>query len=110
MTPDDVEYLEPGNINGLNLYVYFENDPINKYDPNGHALESFWNGVGDWFSDNWVKLAIGAGVAIAGAIVTAVTCGTGLGFFAAFGGALLTSAKAVAISIAISARIGFAVG
>lgn len=56
------------------------------------------------------KLAIGAGVVIAGAIVTAATCGTDLGFFAAFGEALLTSAKAVAISTAISAGIGLAMG
>ena len=110
ISPDSVDYLNPESINGLNLYAYCGNNPVNRFDPTGHSWESFWNGVGNWFSDNWVKLAIGAGVVIAGAIVTAATCGTGLGFFAAFGGALLTSAKAVAISTAISAGISLAVG
>ena len=35
--PDDVEYLEPDNINGLNLYCYCNNNPVNYYDPDGHS-------------------------------------------------------------------------
>ena len=27
--PDDIEYLDPTNINGLNLYAYCNNDPVN---------------------------------------------------------------------------------
>ena len=34
--PDSIEYLDPQSINGLNLYAYCGNDPINKYDPTGH--------------------------------------------------------------------------
>jgi len=36
LSPDDVEYLEPKNINGLNLFAYCNNDPVNMYDPTGH--------------------------------------------------------------------------
>ena len=36
ITVDSVNYIEPGNINGINLYAYCGNDPINMYDPTGH--------------------------------------------------------------------------
>ena len=32
ISPDSIEYLDPQSINGLNLYAYCGNDPINKYD------------------------------------------------------------------------------
>lgn len=37
ISPDSIEYLDPSSINGLNLYCYCENDPVNMYDPDGHA-------------------------------------------------------------------------
>lgn len=36
ISPDDVGYLDPTSINGLNLYCYCGNDPVNRYDPSGH--------------------------------------------------------------------------
>ena len=38
ISPDDVKYLDPESVNGLNLYCYCYNDPINYYDPSGHFV------------------------------------------------------------------------
>ena len=47
ISPDSIEYLDPESINGLNLYAYCGNDPVNKYDPSGHfAIISFLISVG----------------------------------------------------------------
>ena len=35
LNADNINYLEPENINGMNLYQYCNNDPISGYDPNG---------------------------------------------------------------------------
>lgn len=111
ITIDDISYLDPESINGLNLYAYCGNNPVMRSDPQGKSWwSSFWSGVGDWFKENGVKLAIGAAFIVVGAVVTALTAGTGAGFMAAFGAALLTSLQAVAISTVISAGIGFVMG
>ena len=35
---DDVDYLDSESINGLNLYCYCMNDPVNYADPSGHSV------------------------------------------------------------------------
>ncbi len=40
ISPDSTEYLDPENPNGLNLYAYCYNDPVNYYDPSGRL--AFW--------------------------------------------------------------------
>ena len=38
ISPDDANYLDPENVNGLNLYCYCNNDPVNFVDPSGHSV------------------------------------------------------------------------
>ena len=40
ISPDDTSYLDPENVNGLNLYCYCGNDPVNFVDPSGHLALS----------------------------------------------------------------------
>ena len=39
ISPDDTAYIDPETPNGLNLYCYCGNDPINFVDPSGHDPE-----------------------------------------------------------------------
>ena len=43
ISQDSIEYLDPESINGLNLYCYCRNDPVNLYDPSGHAWETVFD-------------------------------------------------------------------
>ena len=40
ISPDDVEYLDPESVNGLNLYCYCYNNPVNYYNPSGNIAIS----------------------------------------------------------------------
>ena len=97
---DSLEYLAPETIGGLNIYAYCSNNPVMGVDPTGQSWESFWNSVGDWFSDHAKELIIGTAFIVAGALVTALTAGAGVSFMAALGSALLSSVTQVGISIA----------
>ena len=49
ISPDTLSILDDtmGEINGLNLYMYCGNNPVNRFDQNGYAWEwsSFWQGA-----------------------------------------------------------------
>ena len=45
ISPDDTAYIDPEAVNGLNLYAYCGNDPVNYADPSGHALVSLLVGM-----------------------------------------------------------------
>ncbi|MBO5045449.1 MAG: RHS repeat-associated core domain-containing protein, partial [Clostridia bacterium] len=111
ITIDDISYIDPETINGLNLYAYCGNNPVMRMDSQGtNWWTDFWNGVGNWFADNWVKITIGAAFIVGGAVVTFFTAGMGTAGLLAAGSALLASVKAVGISMAVSAGIGTVVG
>jgi RHS repeat-associated protein len=38
ISPDDTAYLDPDTPNGLNLYAYCNNDPVNYADPSGNSV------------------------------------------------------------------------
>lgn len=76
ISPDDIEYLDPESVNGLNLYCYCLNNPIMYVDPDGHMPK-------------WAQWVVG-GLAVAGLIVaTVLTCGAAGAGAAAVGTAML---------------------
>lgn len=55
ISPDDVSYLDPESVNGLNLYCYCLNNPISYADPSGHfAISTFLIGL----AASWVISSI----------------------------------------------------
>ena len=110
ISPDDISYLEPATINGLNLYVYCNNNPVMNADPTGHsailigmligfgvgaligggfeiAKQAYNGGNWNWHisSWNWGQIGLSAlGGAVAGAI-SSISLGSGVvGYLTAF--------------------------
>ena len=53
---DDISYLDPETVNGLNLYAYCGNNPVMRVDPNGTSWKSFLSRMGNFFTrdiPNW---------------------------------------------------------
>ena len=84
ISPDDISYLDPETIGGLNLYAYCGNDPVNRYDPTGHFWDYIFDAVflvwsivdviknpTDW--KNWVAL----GIDVVFAVIPFVPSGAG---------------------------------
>ena len=80
LSADDISYLDPETINGLNLYAYCGNNPVMCVDENG---TSFWNSV--------LKVVGATAILAALAVIAVATAGTAAGAIfagAAIGGAL----------------------
>ena len=70
ISPDSTDYLDPGTVNGLNLYAYCGNNPIVYSDPNGNSA----------------TLAVVLGIiAVAGFITTCIGVGTSNNIVTAIG-------------------------
>ena len=93
LSMDDISYLDSQTLNGLNLYAYCGNDPINKVDPNGQfwislivgltlgaivgftaAAYSDYNADGIWFNGKWEDYVFEIGL---GAATGAIGGGVG---------------------------------
>ena len=83
MTIDDISYLDPESINGLNLYAYCGNNPVMGYDPTGH-----W----DWN----LFCKVSAGVLLVGALIGATV----------FTGGIAGTIATIALSAAAGGFVG----
>lgn len=98
ITIDDLSYLDPETINGLNLYAYCGNNPVVRTDSQGtNWWTDFWNGV----VGSIVKIAIGI-IAIVGLGVASVFTGGAVAaiFAGAFVGALTSGLSSSVIALA----------
>ena len=80
ITIDDLQYLDPETINGLNLYAYCGNNPIMAVDPEGTwSWKKFWDSLAGKIVGTIATVAV-----VAGAIaLTVVTLGTAAPILAA---------------------------
>ena len=128
ISPDNVKYLDPESINGLNLYCYCANNPIMYVDPSGHAfvtvllfgigiaalIGSTTSGISAYLSGErgWDLVADIAGGAIFGAAVGATIALGGAAGLAATGASVagfgLSTVAALGISIGATTVAGMA--
>ena len=50
LNADHPSFLQPESLQGLNLYTYCGNNPVMHRDQNGNDWNSFWTGVGNFFT------------------------------------------------------------
>ena len=121
ISPDSTSYLDPESVNGLNLYCYCNNDPVNYADPSGSSAivigaiigavlgfgaaayidyrddGQIFNGSVAWYDYLGATLtggAIGAGIAYC---LPAISSFAGSSFSFGGGAAMLLDGTAVAI-------------
>ena len=132
VSPDDWDPTKPGV--GVNRYAYSQNDPVNKSDPNGHALhvaggaffglvvqaaiDLYRGELSGWKSYGTAAAAGAAGAATGGLALTAgagavggsVAAGAAGGVTAEIVGSGLDGELASAGDVATSAAVGAAMG
>ena len=119
ISPDDTSYLDSESANGLNLYCYCGNDPINFVDPSGHfAISTFLIGLAASSLVSWGLFEL-FGAQIAGGIGSiagggaAISTGFSLCAFGPWGiaaGAALMLAGGLTIGFGINEIVDGATG
>ena len=80
ISQDDVEYLDPESINGLNLYCYCMNNPVMYSDISGNSPDSIWKTLfGVAVGVGLAVVTVAAIVASGGALLAPVLFGAGIG-------------------------------
>ncbi len=83
ITIDDISYLDPETINGLNLYAYCGNNPVMNVDPTGTwDWEAFWN------------LIAGIAIVVTVAVISVATAGLAAAAFGVAGTAMASAMMA----------------
>ena len=77
---DDISYLDPETINGLNLYAYCGNNPVMYFDNFGNSPGSIWKTLlGVFVGVGLAVVTIAAVVASGGTLLAPVLIGVGIG-------------------------------
>ena len=134
ISPDSIEYIDIENINGLNLYCYCYNNPVNYYDPSGNiaisiiillvcigigalvggtyaGVTAYNNGARDWELVGWTALGAFLGGVVGGTFgyyagpIAASLLSAGEISFAGIGAAGLTMSGAMAANIVVAGAI-----
>jgi RHS repeat-associated protein len=63
-TPQGVPYVDLANPQSLNLYEYVGNNPLSRFDPDGH--DGLWDWAKKWLNVVEVKVGVSAGVSASG--------------------------------------------
>lgn len=79
ISPDDTAFLDPENVNGLNLYCYCGNDPVNYADPSGHESKWWMNALKIAGATLIVATLVVAATLVTGGTATVVLAGAAMG-------------------------------
>ena len=92
VTIDDLSYLDPETINGLNLYAYCANNPVMAVDPEGTMPK-------------WLRWLLGGLIIVAAVTLSIVTAGLAAPISTALGSGLLGAVVGGAVAGAVGGAI-----